>query len=95
MIRRGEERYGRLGLDPSEALKGKSLVGRMKKRIRDAWLQLGEKPRLAWTSYKIFRGFGSEDEEYDVSVDDFGEVRRKKTDEEEKKTKKSRWFNFN
>jgi hypothetical protein len=50
---------------------------------------------LAWTSYKIFRGFGSEDEEYDVSVDDFGEVRRKKTDEEEKKTKKSRWFNFN
>ena len=95
MIRRGEERYGRLGLDPNEALKGKSLVGRMKKRIRDAWLQLGEKPRLAWTSYKIFRGFGSEDEEYDVSVDDFGEVRRKKTDEEEKKTKKSRWFNFN
>ncbi|CAL6270907.1 unnamed protein product [Bathycoccus prasinos] len=78
MIRRGEERYGRLGLDPNEALKGKSLVGRMKKRIRDAWLQLGEKPRLAWTSYKIFRGFGSEDEEYDVSVDDFGEMRRKK-----------------
>lgn len=96
MIRRGEERYGRLGLDPNEALKGKSLVGRMKKRIRDAWLQLGEKPRLAWTSYKIFRGFGSEDEEYDVSVDDFGEVRRKKTDEEEEnKKKKSRWFNFN
>ena len=93
MIRRGEERYGRLGLDPNEALKGKSLVGRLKKRIRDAWLQLGEKPRLAWTSYKIFKGFGSEDEEYEVSMDD-GEVRRKEEKKPEEK-KKSRWFNFN
>ena len=88
MIRRGEERYGRLGLDPNEALKGKSLVGRLKKRIRDAWLQLGEKPRLAWTSYKIFKGFGSEDEEYEVSMDD-GEVRRKEEKKPEEK-KKSR-----
>ena len=92
MIRRGEERYGRLGLDPNDALKGKSLVGKMKKRIRDAWLQLGEKPRLAWTSYKIFKGFGSEDEEYEVSMDD-GEVRRKEEKKEETK-KKSKWFNF-
>ena len=92
MIRRGEERYGRLGLDPNDALKGKSLVGRMKKRIRDAWLQLGEKPRLAWTSYKIFKGFGSEDEEYEVSLDD-GEVRRKEEKKEETK-KKSKWLNF-
>ena len=92
MIRRGEERYGRLGLDPNDALKGKSLVGRMKKRIRDAWLQLGEKPRLAWTSYKIFKGFGSEDEEYEVSLDD-GEVRRKEEKKEETK-KMSKWFIF-
>ena len=92
MIRRGEERYGRLGLDPNDALKGKSLVGKMKKRIREAWLQLGEKPRLAWTSYKIFKGFGSEDEEYEVSLDD-GEVRRKEEKKEETK-KKSKWFIF-
>ena len=41
---------------------------------------------------KIFKGFGSEDEEYEVSMDD-GEVRRKEEKKEETK-KKSTWFNF-
>ncbi len=45
-----------------------------------------------WTSYKIFKGFGSEDEEYEMSLDD-GEVRRKEEKKEETK-KKSKWFIF-
>ena len=103
MIRKGEERYGRLGLDPRDALKGKSAVARLKKRIRDAWLQLGEKPRLAWTSYKRFKGYTSTDDdsgEYEVSMDD-GEVTRKKPinstavdPTEQKNSKKKKWSFF-
>ena len=92
MVRSGEERYGRTNggnYNPDFEFRNgdlsSPLEGRLKKRIREAWLKLGEKPRMAWMSYKKFRRFGSEDEDFSEAV----AAKKTKTQK-----KKSRWVNF-